>query len=153
MVSTPARCPAIAGRCRCRAQRRLPSMTIATCRGTSTSLDAEDLLLLGLADLVDLEDVPVGQLLELLLEALELVGGDPAVLLLLAHLVVGVAPQGADLDTALFHLLVQHPDEVAAALFGQRRDRQPDDRPVVARGEAEVAREDRLLDRPDEKIG
>src|SRR6266508_2891678 len=93
IVSTPARWPAIAGRWRWRAQRRLPSMTMAMWRGTaSTSLDLEDLLLLGLADLVDLEDEAVGEILEMLLQALQLVGGDARVLLLLAHLVVRVAP-------------------------------------------------------------
>ena len=34
-ASTPRRCPATRGSSRCLAQRPLPSMMIATCRGTS----------------------------------------------------------------------------------------------------------------------
>src|SRR6187551_1354214 len=92
MASTPAAWPSISGFSCWRAQRRLPSMMIATCRGRSSTgrnagssstgscaiggasvgrasgaratLDLEDLLLLGRATSLDLGDMPVGGLLE-----------------------------------------------------------------------------------------
>src|SRR5688500_15533736 len=148
IVSTPARCPAIAGRWRWRAQRRLPSMTMAMCRGMAltVSLNGQDLFLFGRADLVGHEDVAVGQLLQLRLEALHVVCRHAGALLFRAHLLVRVAAQRTDLDAALFDLLVQHLHQILAALLGERRDVEADDRAVGIRREAEVRRLDRLLD-------
>src|SRR6185295_4846812 len=121
IVSTPARCPAIAGRCRLRAQRRLPSMTMAMCRGTALidPLNGEDLFLFGGADLVGHEDVAVGELLQLRLEALHLVRRHARALLFGAHLLVCVPAQRADLDPAVLDLLVQHFHQVPPPLFVQ----------------------------------
>src|SRR6266446_5803139 len=142
----------MAGRRRWRAQRRLPSITMAMCRGTElmSSLNGEDLFLFGRADLVGHEDVSVGQLLQLRLQALYVVGRDTRALLLRAHLLVRVAAQRADLDPTIFDLLVEHLYEVPPPFLVQRGDVEADDRAVGVRREAEVRRLDRLLDRLDE---
>src|SRR4029453_16780372 len=64
----------------------------------------------------------------------------------------------ANLDAGLFHALVDDPDEVFAALLGERRDVQPDDPPVDVLGgphlavwdEPDVPLLDRLLDRAED---
>src|SRR5688572_14650783 len=123
-------------------------MTMAMCRGMAltVSLNGQDLFLFGRADLVGHEDVAVGQLLQLRLEALHVVCRHARALLFRAHLLVRVAAQRTDLDAALFDLLVQHLHQILAALLGERRDVEADDRPVGVRREAEVRRLDRLLD-------
>src|SRR5690242_10438222 len=96
------------GRWRPRAQRRLPSMTIAMCLGTAAAtLYRQDLLLFGVADLVGARDVEIGELLELRLEPLLVVGGDAGALRLRSQLVLGVVAERADLHAALLHLLVE----------------------------------------------
>src|SRR5207248_7874646 len=100
--------------------------------------------------LVGGEDVPVGELLELCLDALHLIGRHAGALLLGLELVVRVAPQRADLDAAFLDLLVQLLDEVLPPLFIERRDIEADHGAVVPRREPEVRSEDRLLDRLDE---
>src|SRR6266550_6395084 len=146
MVSTPARWPADAA--------ALPSADCRPSRSRGASgprrSNGEDLLLLRLADLVGGKDVPVGELLELRLDALHLVGGHAGALLLGLQVVVRVAPQRADLNAAFFDFLVQLLDEVLTTLLIQRRDIEPDDRSIVPRRESEVRREDGLLDRLDE---
>src|SRR5205814_5858488 len=88
--------------------------------------NGEDLLFLRLSELVGDEDVSVGELLELRLEALHLVGGDTGALLFGLQLVVRVATEGADLDATVLHFLVEHLHEIAAALLVERRDVQTD---------------------------
>src|SRR6266508_3032707 len=144
IVSTPARWPAIAGRRRWRAQRRLPSMTMAMCRGMALMRSLNG------ADLVCEQDVTVGQLLQLRFRALHLVGRHGRALLFRAHLVVRVATEGADLDAPLFDLLVQLLDHVLASFLGERRDVEADDRAIGVRRESQVRGLDRLLDRLDE---
>src|SRR5438067_2365178 len=128
------------GRWCARAQRRLPSMTIAMCRGAAAvTLDRQDLLLFGVADLVVARDVEVGELLQLGLEPLLVVGRDAGALRLRPQLVLRVVAERADLDPALLHLLVELLHEVLAALLGQCRDVEADERAVVVGGEPEVA--------------
>src|SRR5437867_11894077 len=83
----PARCPSGRGRCRSRAQRPLPSMMMATWRGTappsrifarrsSLTSDLHDLRLFGLHQLIHELQVVVVQLLRVLLGVLLVVRGD-----------------------------------------------------------------------------
>src|SRR5690606_20074165 len=78
----PARWPNVRGRRRARAQRPLPSMTIATCRGTAAARswlvtstvraggsDRHQLVLLLLDHDIDLLDEAVGELLDVVLGA------------------------------------------------------------------------------------
>src|SRR4051794_37278792 len=120
MFSLPARCPAWRERPRCCAQRPLPSMITATCRGSGaiagsvsasasgrgratagravgarwpmlTSLDLHQLRLFLLARPVHVGDELVGELLELVVAAAHLIFGRVVRALLLAQLVVAVA--------------------------------------------------------------
>src|SRR5215212_3405469 len=119
MFSVPARCPAWRERPRSRAQRPLPSMTMATWRGSGSiassdsrslaapadavggemtmagevrgTLDLHQFRFLVLARLVHLGDELVRQLLELIGGAAHLVLRDLVRLLQLAQLVVAVA--------------------------------------------------------------
>src|SRR5882757_6514689 len=104
MFLVPASCPLARGRPSCCAQRPLPSMMIPTCRGmfrlcessgaapldgagwtvgldgamrcrACARLDLHDLGFFGVADVVDLFDVLVGQLLQPILGSLVVVGG------------------------------------------------------------------------------
>src|SRR4051794_31016727 len=113
MFSVPARCPALRGSPRCVAQRPLPSMMIATWRGTRPPVTGEmmsprcsatgvsalagavlDLKELGLFLLrlkVQHADIAVRDLLELLLVPLQVILRDIPVFLGLAQLIVGMA--------------------------------------------------------------
>src|SRR4029079_8463912 len=106
-------------------------------RAASGPLDLHDLLFLGCPEAVDLANPPIGRALELVELSTSLVGTHRAVTLLLLEVVGGVAAEVADLDAGLLHPLVDASDEVPATLFGERRDVQPDDRPVDVRHEAE----------------
>src|SRR5258708_39769568 len=96
MARTPARCPATRGRWRRLAQRPLPSMMIPMCRGSPpcggggtvlgsggrrSMSDLQYLLLLPVRHLVDPGDVAVGDLLDLLQPAVDLVGAHLPLLL------------------------------------------------------------------------
>src|SRR5438132_5449582 len=142
----------MAGNRRWRAHRRLPSITMAMCRGTALmgSLNGEDLFFFGRADLVGHEDVAIGELLQLRLQALHVVGRDARALFLRAHLLVAVTAQRTDLDPTILDLLVEHLHEVSPPFLVQGRDVEADDRAVGIRREAEIRRLDRLLDRLDE---
>src|SRR5690606_5032743 len=135
MFSVPASWPAMRGRPRRVAQRPLPSMMMATWRGTTRSGDAdaagsvvgataaplsdfEDLGLFVLANLVRLVDVAVGELLDLLLGAALIVFADELLLEHLLDLCQGIAPDVPDRDAALLHLLPHNPDQSLATLFG-----------------------------------
>src|SRR5215207_4044879 len=75
--SRPALCPAARGRPCAAAQRPLPSMMIATCRGRFKVLsNLHDLFFFGREQLVDLRDVLVGELLHVALGATLVVLGD-----------------------------------------------------------------------------
>ena len=89
----------------------------------------------------------VGELLDLGLGATQIVLGDLAVLLGALELGVGVAADVAHGDPRVLGVVLALLDEVLAALLGQRRERQADDRAVVARRDAEVGGLDGLLDR------
>ena len=77
---------------------------------------------------------------------MRLVGPDLAVALVALEVIGGVTPQVADLDSGLFHPLVDAPDDVLATLLGERRNVEADDRPVDVGHQADVALLDGLLD-------
>src|SRR5690348_3754832 len=151
----PARWPRGRGRWRSRAQRPLPSMMTATWRGTapwsricerrsSAILDLEDLGLLGLHQLVDLLHVVVVRLLHVLFPVLLLVFGDVLGFLQLGD---GLGARVADRHPTLLGEAMHHLHQLLAALLGERRERDANHVPVVGRREAQVRRQNRLLDR------
>src|SRR4051794_14162969 len=167
-VSAPAWWPARTGTPRAWAQRPLPSVMMATYRGSvmtvrerasvrakrfeparSRRSNLQDLRFLALEVRVQLGDALVGDLLQLGLGAALLVLADLALLAQLAQVVHDVAADVADLDPALLRDVVRDLDELLAALLGQRRDRQADEVAVVRRVEPQVGVADRLLDRLD----
>src|SRR5258708_10561486 len=96
-ASTPRRWPSARGRPRAAAQRPLPSMMIATCKGGSVrsgpsvagaaafdidqSLNGEDFFFLGRKQLIDFGDRPVGRLLYVIGQTFLIVLGNLVVLL------------------------------------------------------------------------
>ena len=86
----------------------------------------QQLLLLGLLDLIVFVGEPVGQLLDLLLGAPLLVLTDVAVFLQGAQVLDELTADVADGNLSLFDASVDHLDQAAAPLLRQRRDRQPD---------------------------
>src|SRR5256884_3895070 len=130
----PARWPRGRGRLRSGAQGRLPSMMTATWRGTtplpricasrsSAMLDLHDLRFLRLHRLVHLSQMIVVQLLNVLFGVLFFVLGD---VLRLFGLADRVGTRVTDRHAALFGELVHHLHELAAPLFGERRQRNAD---------------------------
>src|SRR5215469_6682173 len=109
----------------------------------------EQLGFLVLEQLVDLPDVGVGELLEVTLRPAHLVLAGLAVLHHLVQRVLGVAPDVADGDAAVFGLGTGGLDVLATALLGQLGEDHPDDHPVVAGIHPQVAVPDRLLDRAE----
>src|SRR5919198_6038758 len=134
ILLVPRRCPARRGRRRRWAQRPLPSMMMATCRGTATRgagariwlalsiSDRHDLLLLVRPHRLELRNDPVGDLLEPLLRPLDLVGRGRLLLLQCAQLVVHVAAAITDRHFVLFDHLVNLPGQLFTPLLGQRRN-------------------------------
>src|SRR4029079_19249346 len=108
--------------------------------------DFHDLGLFGLQRGVDLGDALVGQLLQPVLRAVDVVRAGLAVLLEVLEPVDRVAADGAGRDPALLGHVPHMADEVLAPLLGQLRDREPDQLAVVRRREAEVGIEDRAID-------
>src|SRR5437763_8873647 len=161
ILLVPRRWPARRGRWRRWAQRPLPSIMMATCRGTATPgacagiwlalsiSDRHDLLLLMLPHRLKLRNDPVGDLLEPFLRPLDFVGRGRLLLLQGAQLVVDVAAAVTDRHFVLFDHLVDLPGQLFAPLLGQWRDRQADDLAVVGRVEAQIGFLNSLLDRAD----
>src|SRR5262245_36694376 len=100
IASTPWTWPAMLGRPRAAAQRRFPSMMMATCLGRSRKgrLDLHHFRFLALSAAVDGLDVPVGQPLEVVQLAALLVLGQVAVAQRVLELVGRFATMIADLD-------------------------------------------------------
>src|SRR5437867_7108191 len=151
----PARWPSGRGSRRSRAQRPLPSMMMATWRGTapltltrprrsSGTSDLHDLRLFALHRLLDQLEVIVVELLHVLLRVLLVVLGDVLGLLdATDRLGAGVADRHAPFLGELVH----HLHQLAAPLLGERRQRDADEVAVVGGVEPQVGGEDRLLDR------
>src|SRR5262245_34107083 len=108
--------------------------------------DLEQLLLLVLEGLVHLVFLLVGELVELLLRPVEVVGGNVPVLLQSLEIVAGRPPRVPDGDPAVLGHALHHPHQLLAPLLGEGREVEPDDVAVVAGGQPEVGLLDRLLD-------
>src|SRR5206468_8629099 len=93
----------------------------------------EQLLLLHLQHRVDLGDDVVGALLELLLDAVEVVLADLAVLLELLELVARLAADVAAGHAAFLGAIAHDLHEVAPPFLGELRERETDDLTVVRR--------------------
>src|ERR1041385_3724918 len=156
----PARCPRGRGRLRSRAQRPLPSMIMATCRGTaplrricasrsSAISDFHDLRFLGLHRLIHLSQVVVVQLLDVFFRVLLLVIGDVLGLLDPADRLGARVPHG---HAAFLGRLVHDLHQLAAPLFGEGGQRDADDVAVVRWGETQIGREDRFFDRLEQPL-
>src|SRR5438105_9226152 len=149
-VSTPALWPKKRGMKRFRAQRPLPSMTMATWRGTatfeSTASDRHDVGFFRRDQPIDLGDRAVGELLQLVERAALFVLGDFLVLHQLLGVFVGVAAHVAHCDLGLFAFVPRHLGELAAAFFGQCRHRHAQQVALRRRVQAEIRFADRLLD-------
>ena len=90
-----------------------------------------------------------GELVELGLGAVDVVLAGLAVLDQLVERVLGVAADRADRHLGVLALALGDLDQVAAALLGELREDDADDRAVVGRVDAEVAVADGLLDRAE----
>ena len=136
--------------------RRLPRTLRPNGRGSMGSSRAHQTSMISFSlpcdEIVDLLDVLVGELLHLIGAALDLIVGDRALLGERLDLVDRLVADVAHGDLVLFRLLFDQLDQVFAALFGERRDRQADRRAVDVRVEPEVARLDRLADRADDAL-
>src|SRR3979490_294405 len=113
-ASTPRRWPSARGKPRAAAQRPLPSMMIATCKGGSArsgplvagaaafdidqSLNREDFFFLGRKQLIDLRNRPVGRLLHIIGQTFLIVLGNLVILLKLLDGIEAVAADMADRD-------------------------------------------------------
>src|SRR5438034_9980639 len=118
-------------------------------RRSAAILDLHDLRFLSLHRGVHLLQMVVVQLLDVLLGVLLLVLGDVLGLLDPAdRLGAGVA----DRDAACLGELVHDLYELPAAFFGQGGNRDADDAAVVGGREAEIGRENRLLNRLEERL-
>ena len=153
-ASTPRRCPSARGRPRAAAQRPLPSMMMATCRGMvnspigtvggaafdisimthtvriSFSLPASILSISPIVSSVSL--------LHLLGGALVVVLADLVILFQLLEHIKPVAPDVAHRDPGGLGIFVRHLDQVLAPLFVELRDAQPQHLPLGRGREAEM---------------
>src|SRR5690606_8248865 len=151
----PARWPTMRGRLRRAAQRPLPSMMMAMCRGTlirkpgAGSSYRHQFLFLRLDHLVHGLDGLVGDLLDLVLAAALLVLADFLFLQQVLDLLVSVAADVADRDLGVLAFLVHHLGQLAASLLGQGGHVDADGGAGGVGGQAQVRGQDRLLDRPD----
>src|SRR5258708_6687628 len=171
-ASTPRRCPATRGRKRFFAQRPLPSMMIATWRGTvpASGIVCVELaksvilasrlsrlvpsyrhqILLFVGDqLVDVGDRLVGEFLDLDFGALVLVLAYLALLQQRLHVRDRIAADVAHRDLGILALVLHDFGELLAALLGERGHRNAND---IARGgriHAQVGVADGLLDHRD----
>src|SRR5262245_18693236 len=124
-----------------RARRRVDAAARVNRRGLDlvwsghfrSLLDLENFFLFTLRGLVQLPHVPVGHLLDLVMRATVLVFRDDLVLEELFDRLVPIAPDVADGHAMILGYGVELLDQILAALFGQRRNRNADELAVVRR--------------------
>src|SRR5437763_12974468 len=133
-ASTPRRWPSARGKPRAAAQRPLPSMIIATCKGPSVrsgpsvavaaafdiqdpSLDGEDFFFLGRKQLIDLSDGSVGRLLYVIGQTFLIVLANLGILLKLLDLIQPIAADMPNRDPGPLGILVAHFNNLLAPLF------------------------------------
>src|SRR5262249_50776156 len=153
-ASTPRRCPSLRGRPRAAAQRPLPSMMMATWRGTAKSpictlvsasaldiqwpSDREDFLLLRGQHPVDFRNHIVGCLLDLLGRALAIVFADLVILFQPLEHINPVTPHVPDSDLGRLGVFVRDFDQLLAPLFVELGDSQPQHLAFGRRREPEI---------------
>src|SRR5204863_830269 len=131
--SLPRRWPSMRDRPRRCAQRPLPSMMTATWRGSrarsrpevssaGASSHLHDFVFFGFQHLVQALGVVLGELLDLLLPAVQVVLRDVAILLQLLEQIIGIAAMVAQRDAVFLGDLADVLDQIAAPLFGQLGD-------------------------------
>src|SRR5882724_5972666 len=175
-ASPPRRWPSARGRPRAAAQRPLPSMMIATCKGPpvrsgpsvagaaafdiirsrkgpgSTALNGEDFLFLRCKQLIDLGNHPVGGLLHIIGEALLIVFGNLVILLEFLDGIETVAADVADRDLGRLGVFMRDFYQFLAALLVELRNSQAKHLPFGGGREAEVGIDDRLLHGLDHRL-
>ena len=112
-------------------------------------LHFHDLRFFGLADFIDLLDMIVGQLLGFLLTFVQLILIDHLLFFQVAYHVVRIAPDIADRDARFFDTFVHLFHQIAPAFFGELRDDQADDLPIVAGRHPQIGFQDGLFDGAD----
>src|SRR6202048_256560 len=167
-ASTPRRWPSARGKPRAAAQRPLPSMMIATCKGGSArsgpwvagaaafdidqSLNREDLFFLGRKQLIDLRNRPVGRLLHIIGQTFLIVLGNLVILLKLLDRIEAVAADMAHRDLGCFGVFVRDFHQLLAALFIELGNPQAKHLPFGGGAEAEIGIDDRLLHGLDHRL-
>src|SRR5262249_60612680 len=165
-ASTPRRCPSARGNPRAAAQRPLPSMIIATWRGTSnavaalfwvsasdigTTSDREDFLFLCSQHVVDLDYAGVGCFLDLAGKPIVIVLADLVFSFQFFDHVHGVAPNMTNRDARGFGVLVSNLHKFFAPLLVKFWNAQADCLPLGCRRQAEIGIHDRPFDGMDQR--
>src|ERR1700694_5509569 len=168
--STPRRWPSPRGKPRAAAQRPLPSMIMATCKGPSVrsgpsvagaaafdidqslALNGEDFLFLGRKQLIDLRDRPVGRLLYIIGQTFLIVLGNLVILLKLLDRIEAVAADMPDRNARRFGIFMRDFDELLAAVFIEFGNSQPEHLPFGGRAQAKIGIDDRLLHGLDHRL-
>src|SRR6267142_6587838 len=99
--------------------------------------------------LVDFGDVPVGELLDLVLRTSFLVFGHGLAFEQFLERMIGVAARVAHGDLGIFPLVLDYLDQIAAALLRETRHWNPYHVSVRRRIQAKIGLADGLLDRPE----
>src|SRR6185312_15077347 len=121
-----------------------------SCPTSGESSDLHDLLFFAMQGLVDVTDMPVGQLLQFIAELMVFILTNFTVLFRLFQGVHAVAANVADGHAGCIGIFVGELDEFLAALFVQFGQRNADELAVGLRVEAEARVADRLIDRLDQ---
>src|SRR5262249_30243881 len=153
-ASTPRRWPSLRGNPRAAAQRPLPSMMIATCRGTATSpwrtlgsgsafdiaqtSHCEGFPFLRRQPLVDIRNDLVGRLLDLLGRPFAVVLADLVILFQLLDDLKAVAPHVADRHLGSLSIFMRNLHQFLAPLLVELRESQPQNLTLGRRGETEI---------------
>src|SRR5450755_3548277 len=160
-ASTPRRWPSVRGKPLAAAQRPLPSMMIATCKGPSArsgpsvagaaafdidqSLNGEDFFFLGRKQLIDFRNRPVGCLLHIGGQTFLIVLGNLVILLKLLDRIEAVAADMPDRDACGFGVFVRDLHKLLAAVFIELRNPQAEHLPLGSGTQAKIGIDDRLF--------
>src|SRR5712671_5317711 len=167
-ASTPRRWPSARGSPRAAAQRPLPSMMMATCRGTAnspicilvsasafdiaTTSHREDLLFLRREHPVDLRDRVVAGLLYLIGRPLAVVLADLVIFFQFLEHIKSVAPDMPHRDPRRLGIFVGDLDQILAPLLIQLGDAQPQHLPLGRWRQPEIGSRDGLFHGMDHRL-
>src|ERR1700704_2582600 len=167
-ASTPRRWPSARGKPRAAAQRPLPSMMTATCKGPSVrsgpsvagaaafdidqSLNGEDFFFLGRKQVIDLRNRPVGCLLDVGSQTFLFVLRNLVILLELLYRIEAVAADVPDCDARGFGIFVRDLHEFLAPVFIELGNSQAQHLPFGRRAEAKIGIDDRLFNGLDHRL-